>query len=293
MTVAIAPTTPKPKRYIVRDQHGQVVGHAELREVPVHVIKIDPDYQRDQNQHWVSQHMPYDRQRAGALILSSRSGGPYCLDGGHRLALARASGVEKIAALVIDGLAKADEARLFTQYQRERRNLQSFDLFRADQVAGDPDTLAIVRIVHNNGFTLAKKNSTRGITAIDGLRYIHRLGGDDLLNRTLALVKSMWLEEDKALSGQVLKGLAIFLAHAGNQPAFRRERLERVMAAAGPAKLVRLAQAVADRKRRLPGSRPADVADALLEQYNKITTSADEKLPVLTIGGRKAPGERK
>ena len=273
------------KRYTVKDGEGKVIGKAELRAVPIEVIKLDSKYQRDTSAHWVSEHLPFDARQAGAVVLSSRAGGPYCIDGGHRIALARADGVHSINAFVIDGLTQAEEARLFTRYQRERRNLTSFALFRADVVAGDAATLALVKVVHKAGFTLERRGGPDNITAIDSLRYIQRLGGDDLLARTLDAIKDVWLGEEKALSGQILKGVAIFLRSAGSQPAFRRERFERVMNSLAPSKVIRLAMGIAN-KRSAANVGPANVAEALHEHYNKTLTKDELPLGPLTIGPR-------
>lgn len=291
MTIA-APVTARPQRYTVRDRAGAVIGKAELRQVPLAAIKVDHEYQRDVSSNWIHEHLPFDPRKAGAVVLSDRTGGPFCIDGQHRLALARESGLSHINAYVIDGLAKADEARLFVQYQRERRNLTSFALFRAEQVAGDPETLAMIRVVNVAGFRLAKSAGPLHITAIDAIRYIHRYGGDDLLARTLELVKRLWFEEEKALSGQVLKGLALFLASAGHQPAFRRERLERVMSSVAPVRLLRLSQAVAEKRRAFSVNSPANVAEALKEQYDKLVPQGEEKLGPLTIGKKRRPAPR-
>lgn len=280
----------KVRSYTVKVD-GKVIGKAELRVVPIHVIKIDSRYQRDTNQHWVAEHLPFDPRQAGAVVLSSRQGGPYCIDGGHRIALAKADGVHSINAFVIDGLTQADEARLFARYQRERRNLTSFALFRADVVSGDPDTAALVRVVHAAGFTLERKGGPNNITAIDSLRYIQRYGGEDLLSRTLDVVRTFWLTEEKALSGQILKGVAIFLHSAGQQPSFRRERFERVMTALAPVKVLRLAMGIAD-KRKAANVGSGDVAEALHTHYNKTLTKEELPLPPLTIGAKRRPGPK-
>ena len=264
---------------------------AELRKVPVAVIRMDLHYQRDTSAAWITDHLPFDAQQAGAIVLSSREGGPFCIDGGHRVALAKASGVEFINAYLIEGLTQADEARLFTRYQRERRNLTSFALFRADVVAGDKDTLAMVRVVHAAGYTLERKGGANNITAIDSLRYIQRLGGNDLLARTLSTVSAIWSGEDKALSGQVLKGVAIFLASAGRQPSFKSEHLERVMTALAPSKVLRLAMAIAD-KRNSADVGPANIAEALHAHYNKTLSKNELPLEDLTVGTKRRPKAR-
>ena len=287
----VMPTPPeKPKRYTVRTADGTVVGKAELRTVPINVIKLDHAYQRDTSSPWVEDHRPFDPQQAGAIVLSGRAGGPYCIDGGHRLALAKADGVTHINAFVIDGLSQADEARLFTRYQRERRNLTSYALFRADLIAHDADTMAMDRVVRANGFMLGKTaSSPKTITAIDSIRYIQRYGGEDLLHRTLRLVGQFWIGEEKALSGQVLKGMALFLQSAGEQSTFRQYTLDKFMNAVPPVKLLRLSLSVSHKRGAAPAATPANVAEAIHEGYNKLVRDEAEKLRPLTIGKRARP----
>lgn len=284
--------TQKPKRMVMKVD-GEAVAKGFMRPVPVAVIRIDPGYQRDLKQSFIADAGDYDPNLAGTVILSSRAGGPYCIDGHHRVGIARASGVTHVNAFVIDDLSKADEARLFVRLQRMRRALSSFDLFRGDSAAGDPDTLAMIRIVNNAGFRLVAKagGGPTSITAIDSVRYIHRYGGDDLLSRTLAMVKEMWLGEPKALSGPVLKGLALFLQSAGQQPNFNRDRLVRVMGSHGPMKVEKLAQAIAI-KRNAATAGPANFAEAILAEYNKLIPKGETPLPPLTIGSRKRPAAR-
>lgn len=286
---------PKPTRYTVRDRDGQIVGKAELRQVPVAAIKVDHQYQRDVSSHWINEHLPFDPQKSGAIVLSDRSGGPFCIDGQHRLALARESGLSHINAYVIQGLAKADEARLFVQYQRERRNLTSFALFRAEEVAGDPETLAMIRVVVNAGFRLAQKSGGQPnvITAIDGVRYAHRLGGDDLLGRTLGLIHDIWFGERRATSSAAIRGLALFLQSAGQQPMFKIDRLRRAMQDAGPVKMEREASSIAI-QRNAATVGPANFAEAVLQKYNGLVPKSanSERLPALTIGSRKRPAPR-
>lgn len=284
-----APAIEAPRRYIVRDADGNVVGKAELRKVPVASIKIDSAYQREVNQGWVHAHMPWDEKQAGAIVLSSRSGGPYCIDGGHRLALARESGVSHINAFVIDGLTQSDEARLFTRYQRERRNLTSHALYRADLVAQDPETVAMERAVLRAGFNIGKSpRNPHTIVAIDALRWIQRYGGEQLLTDVLKTVREFWVGEDKALSGQILKGVAVFLEDAKYQPTFRRETLSKVLNAVPPVKLLRLAVAVGDKRQNAPSATAPNVGEAIWEEYQKRTPNEADKLRPLALGRRRA-----
>lgn len=280
----------RPKRYNVRDKAGVVIGKAELRPVPLNVIKLDSHYQRDLSNDWVRDHLPFDPQRASAIVLSGRAGGPYVIDGQHRVALARADGVTHINAFVIDGLTQREEAGLFTQYQRERRGLTAFALYKADLVAGDEDTIAMDRVVRVAGFSIGKSAKNQNtITAIDSLRYVQRMGGEELLARTLRIIKTFWIGEEKALSGQVIKGVGMFLASAGEQAAFSQNVFERVLNAIPPVKLLRLSLAVSTKRGAAPAATPANVAEALNEQYNKLVKDQAEQLKPLTIGKRARP----
>lgn len=289
MTMPITADQIRPRKYRVKID-GQEIGRAELRAIRVADVRIDSAYQRDLSSTWVHQHMPFDQQQASAIVVSARAGVLFGIDGHHRLALAQASGIEFINAFVIEGLSQRDEARIFTRAQRERRNLTAHALYRADLVAQDPDTLAMERVVLAAGFRIGKNFSSPDIiTAIDSLRYIQRYGGEDLLARTLEAVKKFWIGEEKALSGQVLKGLAVFLHSAGQQASFRRERLDRFMNATSPAKLLRQAQSVAVKHAGAPGVTPSWVAEAIQEGYDKLVPAGEEKLAPLTIGRRTRP----
>jgi len=280
----------KPRRYAVKDETGRVIGHGALSRIPVGAIKIDSAYQREVSSEWVHRHLPFDARQAGAIVLSGRAGGPYCIDGGHRLALARESGEQTINCFVIDGLSQRDEASLFTRYQRERRNLTSFALFRADKVALDADTMAMDRVVRAAGFELGKSARTATtITAIDSVRYIQRTGGDQLLADTLKIIRTFWIGEEKATSGQVLKGIALFLQSSGDSPHFRQAVLDNYLKKTAPVKLLRESQAVSVRRSGAPAVTAANVAEAIHEGYNKLVTADAEKLQPLTIGKRSRP----
>lgn len=275
---------------------GEAVAKGTMRQVPVAVIKRDTKYQRDLQAAFIESAGRYNPDLAGTVVLSSRAGGPYVLDGGHRIEIARLWGVSHVNAFIIDGLSQADEASLFVKLNRTRRALSSHALHKGEITAGAqhyPETAAMVRVVHNAGFHLSNKagGNPDAITAIDSVRWVHKYGGDDLLARTLSLVKEMWFGEPKATSGTALKGLAMFLSSSGQQPTFRRERLVNVMQKFGPSKVERLAQAIASNRNAASVGAP-NFAEALLAEYNKTIPKGEEPLPALTIGNRKRPRAR-
>lgn len=274
-TIAPSGRESRTGRYTVK-MGDEVIGKAVLRSVPVPVIRIDTAYQRDTNSEWVEQHRPFDARQAGAIVLSSRAGGPYVIDGGHRLALARRDGVPTINAFIIEGLAQRDEARLFTRYQRERRNLTSWAMWRADLVAGDQATLDIQRIVTAHGFEITDAPGEGHIQAISALRSVYTVHGPETMGEMLELVRRHWYGEHMSLTGQLMRGLGTFLHSARGDAAFRPDRLDRVLERLAPARLLRLSMAVSERwrGRSSTGIQQSAIAEALREEYNKTWRTA-------------------
>jgi len=298
MTLAMPPVanTPVGRRYIVRNEAGEKVGSAELRMVPVIEIRIDPAYQRDDSKDWIKDHLPFNPHKCGAIILSARGGGLYCIDGQHRWLLAKTSGVTHIAALVITGLSKKDEAGAFVDYQQERRALTSWQLFRAELVNDREEAKAVEAAVLRAGFKIRRKREDdRCILTIDSLRRVFRLGGGAkdlrlgqlLIEDTLRWIGEVWLGEDGALSAGSIYGLALFLNSSQNRPEWNETFLRKAMNLNGPSKMVRHAQRIAVDRKSVSMS-ASDFAEAVLEQYNKIAPQ-DKRISGLVIGSRKRP----
>lgn len=286
----VAGDVPPRARFKVRDNEGTLVGTAELRKVPVDVIKIDSSYQRDLDQRWVNAHLPWDPRKAQAVILSDRAGGPYCVDGQHRLAIAREGGVAFVHAIVVSGLTRAGEARAFVGFQRDRRALKSWDLFKAELSGDDPTARNIVAISNHVGFRVEKTAGDNHIAAVEALKRTYKLGGELLLRRVLGVLRARWFGESKATSGLVIYGLALFFHSAPSHPQYDEERFARIVASHSPSRIVREAQAVADRRNAAMSS-ASNVAEALFDLYNA-GLKPEKRLPKLTIGGKRRPTAR-
>jgi hypothetical protein len=283
VTMPTATIEPSPKRYAVSDRHGRRIGTGELRFVPVGVIKIDPRYQRDRKSAWLSDHLPFDPNKAIALLLSDRAGGPYCIDGQQRLALAEMSGVKEVRAMVITGMSQKDEANLFFE-QDERTRLTTWAKWRAALVGERPEEIDITRIVTSSGFRLDNKSANdRTITAIDGVRRVYRLGGEPLLRETLRVInEGGWIGLEKALTGQTIYGVALFLESSEERPQWDPTVLRRAMVLNAPLRLLARSQEIAY-KRHAVTSGSATFAEAILAEYDKLVPE-DRRLDHLTVG---------
>lgn len=274
------------QRMRMRDQSGQVIGTGHLRLVPVADIKIDSHYQRDLNQEWVNASKPWDPKQGGTIILSTRAGGPYCIDGQGRVAIARESGVATVSSFLIDGLTQAEEAALFVRLNVSRRSLKSWDLFKGELAAGMDEAIALVRITTACGYRVERQ--TTGVThivAIDALRRAYRLSGAEGLTRVLSILRAQWFGEEKSTSGQIIFGMALFLESSAKHPRFDEARVAKVTTMYSPTRVLREAQAVAEKRRAIQSS-STNVAEALLNLYNR-GLGPNNKIPALMISGKR------
>lgn len=269
--------TQPTKRYTVKNPSGERVGTAELRAIPVDALQVDAAYQRDKSSPWVEEHLPFNPQKCGAIIVSHRGGQLFIIDGQHRWELAKAGGVPVIAALVIEGMTKMQEAESFRNYQIDRRALTSWALWRADLVAELQEASSVQRAVLKAGFKVRRhREDDRTILTIDALRKTYRLGGgreepakgERLIEDTLGWIADMWLGEDLALSAQTIYGMALFLDSGRVRPEWNEKYLRGAMKVA-PSKMARFAQGLAA-KRHSVSMAPTDFALALVEQYDKV-----------------------
>lgn len=242
-------------------------GH-NIRRVPIKDIRLDSSYQRDLDTVRVHRLLvEWNPDLAGALILSARAGALWCVDGQHRLAVMRERNELFCYAIVLNELTQKEEAALFVKYNKNRKGLNAWDLFKGEQVAGTADVLNIIRIVHAAGFRIDRTTGPNHIGAVGALRRIYRLGSEPLLTKTISIVQEVWMGDRRALDGTVIEGLAVFLHSFVGEPQYREKRARDVLETHSPILLIRKAQEI-QAQRYVAGSSATNLAEAIREFYN-------------------------
>lgn len=251
-------------------------GAPNIRRVPIKDVRLDSSYQRDLDTVRVHRlFVDWDPALAGALILSNRAGILWCVDGQHRLAVMRERNELFCYAIVLDGLTQMEEAALFVSYNKNRKGLNAWDLFKGEQIAGHDDVLNIIRIVHVAGFRVDRTTAANHIGAVGALRRIYRLGSEPLLVATINVVREIWVGDRRALDGTVLEGLAVFLHSFRGEPQYREKRARDILETHTPVVLIRKAQEIAA-TRYVAGSSATNLAEAIREFYNSGLQSANK-----------------
>lgn len=177
---------------------------------------VDHEYQRPLTAFVSRIRDNFNPLLVGTLILSLRGDddpveeyrGRYALvDGQTRWSAMQNIGLSHAPAIVIPGMTQATEAKLFSDLQYERQNIASYYHFRADLVAGNPEALAVQKIVEQCGYTTGTASAT-AISAVVALRVVYRQG-PDVLERTLTALKTAWGDEVMP-DGAALRGMAMF-----------------------------------------------------------------------------------
>lgn len=192
----------------------------EFRIVQLSTTFVDAAYQRPLSNlvHKVARE--FDPALVGALVLSERSDGRCAVvDGQTRVQGALKRGTpDALPAIVFKGLTRAQEADLFHRLQRERRNMASYDGFRAALVAGDKDAKAIKRIADSVGYTLGRSDGNQqNLTAVAALAAAYKRSPENL-ERVLIILKEAWGppregEPDRHIpTGVVIRGLSYWIA---------------------------------------------------------------------------------
>lgn len=286
------PRTDTRRKTPIRKIEGPAEASGNIRKVPIDLIRLDSAYQRDLDTNRVNRLVrDWNPQLAGILILSLRAGILWAVDGQHRLAAMRERGDTTVDVMILEGLQQTQEAELFVKYNNLRKTLNAWELFKAEIAAQDRSALEVVRIVNATGYTLTQMPGPRNIQALQCVRRIHRLGGEDLLRLTLQTVRSVWTEDRHALTAQVLGGLSLFFFGFAGDPVFKPDRLQNLLERTAPTAFLRVAQQV-QYDRMTNGVSTFAVAEAIRQEYNKGLSPRNRLGPVKTTNGRGLPLSR-
>lgn len=253
---------------------AEVKGMGKLEIVPVDQLHIDRSYQREVSMDLVQRIAEkWDPVSAGPIVVSRRTDGNlYVVNGQHRYAAAQLAGETEMVAQVIEGLDRDTEAELRLR-GNTRRSDRSLERFRAQVVAGYPESLAIVELLGEFDTHINKTPSEHeGINSVAVVEWIYRVDKGVLLVRVLETVKDAYSRaHGRAASGALLKGIAWFLLQHGGD--YDRGRLIERMTIVGTSSLNTMART---HKAALGGSLWLNFYRALVEAYNDRLTEANK-----------------
>lgn len=250
----------------------EVVSTKQLRDWPhryevvsIDRFIIDETYQRELTSLADEIAEDPDPAMVGTLIGSERKNGKIALvDGQTRFRGLEKAGWKEIPALVYEGMSKADEAALFARLQRKRRNIATYQRFRAALVANDKEAKGIQKILKKHDLVVGPKRDNQ-VQAVAALESVYRRD-PILLDRTFAILVAAWGTDNvrDAFSADMIRGVARLVGSQNTDD----QRLISRLRDTTPGKLV-LRAGMLREGRGGGGHTSAYMADALLTEYSR------------------------
>jgi hypothetical protein len=233
----------------------------------------------------------WDPRLAGILEVSDRGEGASprfaIIDGQHRWAAVKfLQDPPPMVANVHCGLTLAEEAALFDQLNRKRKQVNIWEQWRARRTAGDGQVVAIEKVLDKYGVKVDTAPRDGNVGCVGTLEKIEQID-IALLDETLGLITDVWGVRRDALDAPIIHGLALVLDNLRDQVDL--ERLADALIDVLPRQLKTSAVALRDMQ---SGTLPVLTAVVIMNAYNR---KAGRKLQVSSqtfVGGaawRKKP----
>ena len=208
-------------------------------QVKLSVLRVDRTYQRVPSQNMIKRIADnWNLVAAEQITISDRGkrpegegevdGGLFIVNGQHRVWAARRIGIDRLEARVIDLSAFDNPVGIEAAFRLQtgvRLGDKTFERFRAQLAAGDPESLTILSILTKLDTKPMLQPGDGGISAIATIETVYRLDDDGtLLIETLQTIKDTWggFDEKKATAAS-MKAFAWFIENHAEET--NRDRL--------------------------------------------------------------------
>ena len=161
-----------------------------IASVPVVLMRLDKSYQRETNNENIQRLIrDWDDNRCDFLLVSFRDDKFYVVDGQHRYTAAKFKGVEDLPCVILTGLTKEKEARIYSRQNENVKKLTIYDVFKANLINGD-DSIPEVKI----DMEINKICKKYGIEVSATNRYTKKKKVLRSLSATRAIIKTYGVE---------------------------------------------------------------------------------------------------
>lgn len=239
-----------------------------IAALPVGALFADHAYQRDLDGHRVQKMADeLDPTLLGVIEVSDRGDGTYAiLDGQHRWAAAAEVRYSRdLVCQVHRELTVEEEARVFYEIDRRRKQLSGWDRWKARVASGDPVALELDDIVRARGLCIDPAPRDGHVSATRALENLRDTGGGKLVDDTLAIAQASWGVAREAYEGTLLQAIALVL-RGYDQGEIDLERLVTKLQGETPRQIRALARGKGEEHRGK--SMPTLTAAVIVDLYN-------------------------
>ena len=245
------------------DEFSEYIPNVHFELVPIKDLVSNQEYQRNLSWAHVKKAAEnFDLNQINPIKISRRDGINYVFNGQHTaeiIAMVSGSRDTPVWCMIYDDLDYSEEADIFANQLKNVKPLLPYEIFNANCEAGNDKELLIRGLVESYNLRIAPGSAPGCICAVGALESIFDKYGYNLLDHVLRLIIAAWEGEPKSFSGNMMNGVARFLAAYGtriNDSVFKEKLGE-----------VSIKELTKTAKERRAGS--LGYAEAILIIYNK------------------------
>ena len=245
------------------EQFQQFVPNCHFELIRICDLVSNQEYQRNLSILLVKSAVEeYDLHQINPVKVSRRDGINYVYDGQHTVEIvAAASGSRQtpVWCMVFDDLNYEEEAEVFANQQKHKKNLTPYEVFKANVEAGKDKQLLIRDLLATYGLYASPTKANGGVLAIGTVEKIYDKYGFETLNRVFQLIVATWEGDQNSLSSSMLNGVARIVD--AYQDKLRDNVFAQKLGMVSPKEIIRNAR---DRR-----SGSLGFAEVMVQYYNK------------------------
>jgi len=245
------------------EQFQQFVPNCHFELIRICDLVSNQEYQRNLSILLVKSAVEeYDLHQINPVKVSRRDGINYVYDGQHTVeivAAASGSRLTPVWCMVFDDLNYEEEAEVFANQQKHKKNLTPYEVFKANVEAGKDKQLLIRDLLATYGLYASPTKANGGVLAIGTVEKIYDKYGFETLNRVFQLIVATWEGDQNSLSSSMLNGVARIVD--AYQDKLRDNVFAQKLGMVSPKEIIRNAR---DRR-----SGSLGFAEVMVQYYNK------------------------
>ena len=200
----------------------ECVPNVVFQLIPIRDLVSNQDYQRPLSEsHILKAVQEFDVCQINPVKVSRREGINYVFDGQHTIQIVAAKSGSRdtpVWCMIYDDLAYREEAHIFAEQQKNKKNLVPYEVFKAHVEAGEQKYLMIRDLVSSYGLKVSgDKTLPTNICAVSALESVFDGYGYHVLDQTIRLILATWEGERGSFTGSMIKGMAKIIVTYGNE----------------------------------------------------------------------------
>lgn len=203
-------------------RQAECVPNVFFQLIPIRDLVSNQDYQRPLSEsHIMKAVREFDVCQINPVKVSRREGINFVFDGQHTIEIVAAKSGSRdtpVWCMIYDDLAYREEAHIFAEQQKNKKNLIPYEVFNAHVEAGEQKYLMIRDLVSSYGLRVSgDKTLPTNICAVSALESVFDGYGYHVLDQTIRLILATWEGERGSFTGSMIKGVAKIIVTYGNE----------------------------------------------------------------------------